>query len=201
MVENLISMWETRVWSLGREDRSPGEGTGTHSSIFAWRIPWIGEPGRPWGCKKLDMIGQLHDVMMIIYTVISARKMSFYFLILKLAEKWWAAIYGVAQSRTRLKQLGSITIYIYARLVIFLCQLFFICRLHITFFHRSDDLLKHTNNFLCLLSTFLKAYNFRIFAGILAHHFSFSLIPILMIKHPFTTLVASELILSFLLTW
>ena len=25
--------------------RSPEEGTATHSSILAWRIPWTGEPG------------------------------------------------------------------------------------------------------------------------------------------------------------
>jgi len=25
--------------------RSPGEGHGTHSSILAWEIPWIEEPG------------------------------------------------------------------------------------------------------------------------------------------------------------
>ena len=25
---------------------SPGEGSGTHSSVPAWRIPWTGEPGR-----------------------------------------------------------------------------------------------------------------------------------------------------------
>ena len=26
--------------------RSPGEGMATHSSILAWRIPWMEEPGR-----------------------------------------------------------------------------------------------------------------------------------------------------------
>ena len=26
--------------------RSPGRGTGTHSSILAWRIPWTEEPGK-----------------------------------------------------------------------------------------------------------------------------------------------------------
>jgi len=26
--------------------RSPGEGTATHYSIIAWRIPWTKEPGR-----------------------------------------------------------------------------------------------------------------------------------------------------------
>ena len=26
--------------------RSPGEGKGTHSSILAWKIPWMEEPDR-----------------------------------------------------------------------------------------------------------------------------------------------------------
>ena len=33
-----------RVRSLGWEDL-PEEGTATHSSILAWRIPWTEEPG------------------------------------------------------------------------------------------------------------------------------------------------------------
>ena len=32
--------------SIPGSGRSPGEGNGTHSSILAWRIPWIEEPGR-----------------------------------------------------------------------------------------------------------------------------------------------------------
>ena len=35
---------EMRVQSLGQEDRLE-EGTATHSSIPAWKIPWTEEPG------------------------------------------------------------------------------------------------------------------------------------------------------------
>ena len=42
-VKNLPTMQETQFQSLGQED-SPGGGHG-HSSILAWRIPWIGKPG------------------------------------------------------------------------------------------------------------------------------------------------------------
>ena len=35
---------ETRARSLGQEDPLE-EGTATHSSILAWRIPWTEEPG------------------------------------------------------------------------------------------------------------------------------------------------------------
>ena len=38
-------MWETWVGSLSWEDPQE-EGTATHSSILAWRIPWTEEPGR-----------------------------------------------------------------------------------------------------------------------------------------------------------
>ena len=36
-----------RVQSLGQEDPLE-EGTATHSSILAWRIPWTEEPGGLW---------------------------------------------------------------------------------------------------------------------------------------------------------
>ena len=34
------------VGSISKFGRSPGGGMATHSSIFAWEIPWTGEPGR-----------------------------------------------------------------------------------------------------------------------------------------------------------
>ena len=37
-------VWDTRAQSLGREDPLD-DGTATHSSILAWRIPWTEEPG------------------------------------------------------------------------------------------------------------------------------------------------------------
>ena len=44
-LKHLPAMQETWVRSLGREDPLEKE-TATHSSILAWRIPWIEEPGR-----------------------------------------------------------------------------------------------------------------------------------------------------------
>ena len=43
LVKNPPVMWETWVGSLGWEDHLE-KGTGTHSSILAWRIPWTKEP-------------------------------------------------------------------------------------------------------------------------------------------------------------
>ena len=44
LVKNLPAMQETQVGFLGGEDPLE-KGMATHSSILAWRIPWIEEPG------------------------------------------------------------------------------------------------------------------------------------------------------------
>ena len=45
MVKHQPAMRETWVRSLGREDPLEKE-MATHSSILAWKIPWMEEPGR-----------------------------------------------------------------------------------------------------------------------------------------------------------
>ena len=45
-VKRLPAMQETQVRFLGQEDPLEEEGMATHSSILAWRIPWMEEPGR-----------------------------------------------------------------------------------------------------------------------------------------------------------
>ena len=44
-VKRLPTMQETGVRSLGREDPLEKE-MATHSSTLAWKIPWMGDPGR-----------------------------------------------------------------------------------------------------------------------------------------------------------
>ena len=78
-----------------------------HSSTLAWKIPWTEEPGglQPMGRKESDTTERLY----------------FHFSLSWIGEgngnplqcsclenprdggAWWAAVYGVAQSRTRLK--------------------------------------------------------------------------------------------------
>ena len=60
-VKHLPAMWETWVRSLGPEDPLEKEMT-THSSILAWRIPWMEEPGRlqSTGSKESDTTERLH---------------------------------------------------------------------------------------------------------------------------------------------
>ena len=82
-----------------------------HSSTLAWKIPWTEEPGglQSMGSLESDTTEQLH----------------FHFSLSCIAEgngsplqcsclenprdggAWWAAVYGVEQSRTRLKRLSS----------------------------------------------------------------------------------------------
>ena len=85
--------------------------TAPHSSTLAWKFPWTEEPGR------LKSIGLLR--------IGHGERLHFHFSLsctgegngnplqcsclenLRDGGAWWAAVYGVAQSRTRLKQLSS----------------------------------------------------------------------------------------------
>ena len=44
MVKNLPAMQETRVQSLGQDNPLEKE-MATHSSVLAWKSPWIEKPG------------------------------------------------------------------------------------------------------------------------------------------------------------
>ena len=82
-----------------------------HSSTFAWKIPWTEEPGglQSTGSLELD----------------TTERLDFHFSLSCIGEgngnplqcsclenprdggAWWAAVYGVAHSLTRLKRLSS----------------------------------------------------------------------------------------------
>ena len=60
VVRIFLPMQETReaqIPSLGREDPLE-EGMATHSSIFAWRIPWTEGPG---GLQPMELQRVGHD--------------------------------------------------------------------------------------------------------------------------------------------
>ena len=61
-VKNPQVMQETQVSSLGQEDPLE-KGMATHSSILAWRIPWIESmvDCSPWGHKESDMTEYTHS--------------------------------------------------------------------------------------------------------------------------------------------
>ena len=61
MVKDPPAIQETQVHSMGQEDALE-KGIASHSSISAWRISWIEEPGglyTPWSHKELDTTEQL----------------------------------------------------------------------------------------------------------------------------------------------
>ena len=59
LVKNPPAMRGTWVQSLGYKDPLE-KGKATHSSILAWRIPWIvAVVHSPWGRKESDMTEQL----------------------------------------------------------------------------------------------------------------------------------------------
>ena len=62
-LKHLPPIWETRVQSLGREDTLEKEMV-THSSILAWRILWMEEPGRLQS-MGLERVG--HDRVTSLY--------------------------------------------------------------------------------------------------------------------------------------
>ena len=57
IVKRLLTMWETWVRALGQEDPLEKE-MATHSSILAWKIPWMEEPG---GLQSMGLQRVGHD--------------------------------------------------------------------------------------------------------------------------------------------
>ena len=82
-----------------------------HSSTLAWKIPWMEEPG---GLLSVGSLRVGHDwvTSLPLFTFLYWRR-KWQPLQCSCLENprdggaWWAAIYGVAWSRTRLKQLSS----------------------------------------------------------------------------------------------
>ena len=57
MVKSLPAMRETWVQSLGWEDPLEKE-MASHSTILAWKIPWMEKPGRLWSMGSQRVV---HD--------------------------------------------------------------------------------------------------------------------------------------------
>ena len=82
-----------------------------HSGTLAWKIPWTEESGRlqSMGHEELDTTERLHFHFSL--SCIGERNGNLLQCSclenLRDGGAWWAAIYGVAQSRTRLKRRSS----------------------------------------------------------------------------------------------
>ena len=85
-----------------------------HSSALAWQIPWAEEPGRlqSMGSLESDMTERLHFHFSLSY-IEEGNGNPLQCSCLENprdGEAWWAVVYGVAQSQTRLKRLSSSSI-------------------------------------------------------------------------------------------
>ena len=102
---------ESDTTEVTQQQRLSEKAMAPHSSTLAWKIPWMEEPGGP---QSMGLLRVGHDWVT-----------SFHFSLSCIGEgngnplqcsclenprdrgAWWAAVYGVAQSWTRLKRLSS----------------------------------------------------------------------------------------------
>ena len=88
-----------------------GEGNGTPLQYSAWKIPWTEEPGRLQSMRSLSRT-QLSDFTFTFLFHALEKEMATHSSILawtinpRDGGAWWAAVYGVARSRARLKRLS-----------------------------------------------------------------------------------------------
>ena len=88
-----------------------GEGNGTPLQYFCWKIPWMEVPGR---LQSMGSLRVRHDwaTPLSLFTFMHWRRkwQPIQYSCLENPRDggaWWAAVYGVAQSWTRLKWLSS----------------------------------------------------------------------------------------------
>jgi len=106
-----VCIFQISVFIFSRYKPRSGITMATHSSTLAWKIPWTEEPGRLQSMGSLRVghdwatslspscIGEGNGNPLQCSCLESPRD----------GGAWWAAVYGVAQSRKRLKRLsGSI---------------------------------------------------------------------------------------------
>ena len=81
-----------------------------HSSPLAWKIPWAEEPGRLQSMGS-PRVGNDWATSLSLFTFMHWRRKwqptPVFLENLRDGGAWWAAVYGVTQSRTRLKWLSS----------------------------------------------------------------------------------------------
>ena len=85
--------------------------TAPHSSTLAWKIPWAEEPGKLQSMGSLR-VGHNWATSLSLFTFMHWRRKWQLTPVFLPGESqgrgaWWAAVYGVAQSQTRLKRLRS----------------------------------------------------------------------------------------------
>ena len=79
----------------------------THSSTLAWKMPWTEDSGR---LQSMGLLRVGHNWAISLSRIGEGNGSPLQYSCLENPREgggWWAAVYGVAQSRTRLKRLSS----------------------------------------------------------------------------------------------
>jgi len=126
-----------------------------HSSTLAWKIPWTEEPGR---LQSMGSQRVRHDwaTSLSLFTFMHWRKKWQPTPVFLPGESqgqraWWAAVYGVAQSRIQLKWLSSSIIYSHTLFEFETAKWDDMQNIRLHFFMRG-------NMALCLMTTWLGDY-------------------------------------------
>ena len=102
-IKNIISLyfWHS-ILLISEKAMAP------HSNTLAWKIPWMEDPGRlqSMGSLRVDMTERLHFMNWRKWQPTPDSPLENP----RDGGAWWAAIYGVAQSWTRLKWLSNSSI-------------------------------------------------------------------------------------------
>ena len=107
----IIQMGPETMLGLHVDSGDEEKAMAPHSSTLAWKIPWTEEPGRlqSMGSLESDMTERLH-YHFSLSCIGEGNGNPLQCSCLENprdGEAWLAAVYGVAQSRTRLKRLSS----------------------------------------------------------------------------------------------
>ena len=101
----LFCKFKNKIWPCEEKPMAP------HSSTLAWKVPWMEEPGR---LQSMGSLRVRHSwaTSLSLFTF-THWKRKWHPTQCSCLENprdqgaWWAAVYGVTQSRTRLKRLSS----------------------------------------------------------------------------------------------
>jgi len=108
-----LSLWSVvKLLFAGRCKENLEKAMAPHSSTLAWKIPWMEELG---GLQSMGSLWVGHDwaTSLLLFTFLHWRRkwqptpMGSCLESPRDRGGWWAAVYGVAQSRTWLKRLSS----------------------------------------------------------------------------------------------
>ena len=100
-----------------------------HSSTLAWKIPWMEEPGRLQSMGSLRVRHYWATSLSLSCTGEGNGNLLQYSCLEnpKDGGAWWAAVYGITQSQTRLKWLSSSSIYLFSCMGLSCSSLIFSC--------------------------------------------------------------------------